>query len=58
MSQLRNGNSCLEKQVMEVARLVNDEEMTADLKSKGKNTGCTRDHMINSCQGKVAGVIW
>ena len=44
----KKGNDRLGKQAMEVARLVNDEETTADLKSKGKNTGYTRDD--NSCQ--------
>ena len=30
---------------------------TADSKSKVKTTGYTRDLQVNSCQGKVSGVI-
>ena len=51
-------NGCLGKQAMEVASLVNDEEnTTADLKSKGKNIEYTCYLMVNNCQGKVAEVI-
>ena len=55
---MHEDNGCLGKQAMEVTSLVNDEEnTTADLKSKGKNIEYTRDLMVNSCQGKVAEVI-
>ena len=32
-------------------------KMAADSKSIGKNIGYTNTYMVNSCQGKVAGIF-
>ena len=40
-----------------VARLVNMKKTAGDSNSKAKNTGYIATHVVNSCQGKVAGVL-
>ena len=45
-------------QAMEVARLVNDEENGCRFEvQKGRTLDTHVTYMVNSCQGKVAGVI-
>ena len=50
---LKIGNGCLGEQTIEVARLVNDGKKPLQIRTL--ETHAT--YMVNSCQGKVAGVI-
>ena len=56
-TRLKKGNGYLGKQGMEVARLLMMKKTTGDLKSKGKTLDTHATYMVNSCQGKVAGII-